>query len=95
MSYKVKKRNGDYVNYNPEKILKAIRGANNSLGEFGKAVPERKVQDIYEDAQKEVLKLFAEDSESVTVEKINDIVEVAIMKNDCYLLAKVFIEYRY
>lgn len=87
---KIKKRKGQYVAYDPEKIKWAIVQANNDLNS---KISEAEVNVIYETARKEVEKLL--NTKDVSVDEINDIVEKTMMKYDCYDIAKQFIEYRY
>ena len=86
----IKKRKGNFVAYDPEKIRIAIISANHDIKKKA-SVAELEV--IYEASKNEVESLLKE--RNVSVEEINDIVERAMMKYDCYELAKQFIEYRY
>ncbi len=87
---KIRKRKGNYVAYNPEKIKVAITSANNDIKE---KASDAEIAVIYEAAKTKVEKILEE--KNISVEEINDIVEKAMMKYDCYELAKQFIEYRY
>ncbi|MGB4985390.1 MAG: anaerobic ribonucleoside-triphosphate reductase [Erysipelotrichaceae bacterium] len=89
---KVKKRDNSLVLFNSEKILKAINSANETLVE--KATKEE-VDVIFSDVLKKINRHYANSNEPLSVEDINDYVEESMMKYDCYMLAKVFIEYRY
>ena len=87
---KIIKRNGEIVEYNADKIKTAIKLANHDLdNKFSDA----EIEVIYETSIKTVEELL--NKQNVSVEEINDIVERAMMKYDCYELAKQFIEYRY
>ena len=86
----IKKRKGGVVAYNPEKIRVAITSANHDIK---KKASDAEIEVIFEAAKNEVEELLC--SRNVSVEEINDIVERAMMKYDCYELAKQFIEYRY
>lgn len=87
---KIIKRNSEIVEYNSNKIKSAIKSANHDLdNKFSDA----EIEVIYEASKNEVEELLK--THNVSVEEINDIVEKAMMKYDCYELAKQFIEYRY
>ena len=86
----IKKRKGNFVAYDPEKIRVAITSANHDIK---KKASDAEIAVIYEASRKEVEELL--NDHNVSVEEINDIVERAMMKYDCYELAKQFIEYRY
>ncbi len=86
----IKKRKGNYVAYDPEKIKVAINSANHDIK---KKASDAEIAVIYEASRNEVESLL--ENRNVSVEEINDIVERAMMKYDCYELAKQFIEYRY
>lgn len=86
----IKKRKGNFVAYDPEKIRVAIISANHDIKKKASAA---ELEVIYEASKNEVEKLLRE--HNVSVEEINDIVERSMMKYDCYELAKQFIEYRY
>ncbi len=86
----IKKRKGNFVTYDPEKIKVAIKSANHDIK---KKASDAEIEVIYEASKNEVEELLK--SHNVSVEEINDIVERAMMKYDCYELAKQFIEYRY
>lgn len=86
----IKKRKGNFVAYDPEKIRVAIISANHDIKKKASAA---ELEVIYEASKNEVENLLKE--QNVSVEEINDIVERAMMKYDCYELAKQFIEYRY
>lgn len=86
----IKKRNGNLVAYDPEKIRVAITSANHDIK---KKASDAEIEVIFEAAKNEVEELLT--NHNVSVDEINDIVERAMMKYDCYELAKQFIEYRY
>lgn len=86
----IKKRKGNLVAYDPEKIRVAITSANHDIK---KKASDAEIEVIFEAAKNEVEKLLT--NHNVSVDEINDIVERAMMKYDCYELAKQFIEYRY
>lgn len=86
----IKKRKGNLVAYDPEKIRVAITSANHDIK---KKASDAEIEVIFEAAKNEVEELLT--NHNVSVEEINDIVERAMMKYDCYELAKQFIEYRY
>lgn len=86
----IKKRKGNLVAYDPEKIRVAITSANHDIK---KKASDAEIEVIFEAAKNEVEELLT--NHNVSVEEINDIVERSMMKYDCYELAKQFIEYRY
>lgn len=86
----IKKRKGNLVAYDPEKIKVAITSANHDIK---KKASDAEIEVIFEAAKNEVEELLT--NHNVSVDEINDIVERAMMKYDCYELAKQFIEYRY
>lgn len=86
----IKKRKGNLVAYDPEKIRVAITSANHDIK---KKASDAEIEVIFEVAKNEVEELLT--NHNVSVDEINDIVERAMMKYDCYELAKQFIEYRY
>ena len=86
----IKKRKGNLVAYDPEKIRVAITSANHDIK---KKASDAEIEVIFEAAKNEVEELLT--NHNVSVDEINDIVERAMMKYDCYELAKQFIEYRY
>ena len=89
----IKKRNGKLVPYNPERILRAIKGANDDLD--GKGASASEINVIYKRACDEVKKRWKKDEEVLSVEQINDIVESAMLSVGCTNLMKQFVEYRY
>lgn len=86
----IKKRKGNLVAYDPEKIRVAITSANHDIK---KKASDAEIEVIFEATKNEVEELLT--NHNVSVDEINDIVERAMMKYDCYELAKQFIEYRY
>ena len=86
----IKKRKGNLVAYDSEKIRVAITSANHDIK---KKASDAEIEVIFEAAKNEVEELLT--NHNVSVEEINDVVERAMMKYDCYELAKQFIEYRY
>ena len=77
------KRNGNKVEYNPEKIRIAISKANTDL-------PDEEIQRIYEETLKTV-----EQYNEISVEEISDIAENVMMRFGHYKMAKKFMLYRY
>ena len=86
----IKKRKGNFVAYDPEKIKVAITSANHDIK---KRASDAEIEVIYEASKNEVEELLKD--RNVSVDEINDVVEKSMMKYDCYELAKQFIEYRY
>lgn len=84
---KVIKRDGNIVEYNPEKIKIAIKKANEEVSRKDKAT-EKEIQEIIE---------YVEDLRKtrILVEDIQDIIEEKLMSFGKYELAKKYITYRY
>jgi ribonucleoside-triphosphate reductase len=81
------KRDGRTVEYDRSKILTAIRKANLEVNDWEKLSEER-IQNI-------VLGIEAMNRSTLQVEDIQDIIEVKIMAEGKYQLAKKYILYRY
>lgn len=97
-AYTVVKRNGTLVPFRRERILRAIEAAFRDT----KQVPppqtldtelEQKIQQITDLVVKQVLNLAAKGA-SLTVEGIQDVVEVTLMKNGHHDVARDYIIYR-
>ena len=84
---KIQKRDGRVVPYEEEKILAAIRKANNEVEEKDRA-EEALITKILEAVK-------AEDKELQTVEHVQDIIEQHLVECNKYVLAKKYIVYRY
>lgn len=84
---KIVKRDGSFVNYDPEKIRIAIKKANNEVSKKEKATDEQ-INEII---------AFIEDKNKsrILVEDIQDIIEQKLMEFGNYRLAKQYITYRY
>ena len=84
---KVIKRDGNIVEYNPEKIKIAIKKANEEVSRKDKAT-EKEIQEIID---------YVEDLRKtrILVEDIQDIIEEKLMSFGRYELAKKYITYRY
>ena len=85
---KVIKRDGQMVDYCPEKIEEAIMKANMEVAE-----EEEKASDIQ---IKNIIKYIESlKKKRILVEDIQDIIEMKLMKIGKYTLAKKYITYRY
>ena len=84
---KIIKRDGNVVDYDPEKIRVAIGKANNEVAKKERATKEQinEIIKYIEDLKKE----------RILVEDIQDIIEKKLMELDRYELAKKYITYRY
>lgn len=82
------KRNGKAVEFQSEKITSAIEKAGKQTGEFGTLEAEQ--------LTKKVLKLIKQQDnyENLTVEKIQDLVEMALLESKYKTTAKEYIIYR-
>lgn len=88
--YKVRKKKGSYVAYDPTKIVNTIKAANKDLNNIAS---ESEINLICEKVLQEVSNLL--ELKNVYVDEISDIVERTMMRYGCHELAKSFIEYRY
>lgn len=84
---KVIKRDGHIVDYCPEKIMIAINKANQDVSE------EERASDIV--INNIITYIESLNKETMSVEEIQDIVELKLMELGCHLLAKKYITYRY
>ena len=84
----ITKRNGLVVDFQPEKITKAIEKAGHQTGEFNGEEAVRLTE--------QVILLIEErnDYENLTVEKIQDLVEIALLESEHKATAKAYIIYR-
>ncbi len=84
---KIIKRDGTIVDYNAEKIRKAIQKANDEVSRKERASKEQ---------IEEIIKYIVElDKPRILVEDIQDIIEEKLMSLEKYKLAKKYITYRY
>lgn len=88
---KVIKRNGQEVVFNPEKIKIAVTKANNSVDELSKRLKDDQIENIVSSVTKECESM----GRAVGVEEIQDMVELSIMKEGAFQVAKNYITYRY
>lgn len=88
---KVIKRNGQEVIFNPEKIKIAVSKANNSVDELSKRLREDQIDKIVSNVTSECENM----GRAVGVEEIQDMVELSIMSEGAYQVAKNYITYRY
>ena len=84
---KIQKRDGRIVPYEADKIIMAIRKANNEVEERERAT-EDIIDEILEDVEKQ-------ENGRLTVERIQDMIEADLVKHNKYTLAKKYIVYRY
>ncbi|MBQ4226379.1 MAG: anaerobic ribonucleoside-triphosphate reductase [Oscillospiraceae bacterium] len=87
---KIIKRNGSEEVFNVEKIRNAVVKANNSVNET-----ERLSAEQIDDICVSVTEICESLGRAAGVEEIQDMVEMNIMKNDAYPVAKNYITYRY
>ncbi|MGG1652252.1 ribonucleotide-diphosphate reductase subunit beta [Paenibacillus sp. NRS-1775] len=83
----IAKRNGVKVNFDEEKIANAIGRAGIQTGEFDTSEARRLTRDVLE-----LIKLNVYDE--LTVEKVQDLVEMVLLKSEYKLTAKAYIIYR-
>ncbi|MGI6033379.1 MAG: anaerobic ribonucleoside-triphosphate reductase [Coriobacteriales bacterium] len=87
---KIIKRNGSEVPFDLEKIVNAIKAANEEVPE-SERLTERQVQYAALNVRDEC----AEAGHTVSVEEVQDMVEDQIMALDCFEVARKYIIYRY
>ncbi|MCI5752698.1 MAG: anaerobic ribonucleoside-triphosphate reductase [Oscillospiraceae bacterium] len=87
---KIIKRNGAEEEFDSLKIRNAVAKANNSVKES-----ERLTDDQIDSITENVTKICSDMSRAAGVEEIQDMVEMQIMSNDAYPVAKNYITYRY
>lgn len=87
---RVIKRNGEEVEFDPEKISNAIQKANNEVDEK-KKLTLLQVADI----TNRVTEQIVTSPHSVNVENIQDMVEIGIMQEGGYEIAQKYVRYRY
>jgi len=85
------KRNGTVVPFNVSKIERAIEKAMKATGNYVDTVPNKITADVLEKIEKayQVNSAF-----EVTVEHVQDFVELALMESDYHNVAKAYILYR-
>ncbi|MEG1436833.1 MAG: ribonucleoside triphosphate reductase, partial [Oscillospiraceae bacterium] len=88
MISKIKKRNGDIVDFKPEKITRAIFKAANAVGGNDWYRATKLTEQVYKMANEQVSGDIAE------VERLQDIVEKVLIENGHAKTAKAFILYR-
>lgn len=87
---RVIKRNGEEVEFNPEKISNAIQKANNEVDEQ-KRLTLLQIADV----TNRVVNRIENASHAVNVENIQDMVEIGIMQEGGYEIAQKYVRYRY
>jgi len=88
---KVIKRNGQEVTFDSDKIRVAVSKANVSVDEASKRLTDEQINKITKDVTNECESM----GRATGVEEIQDLVELSIMKQGAYLVAKNYITYRY
>ena len=84
------KRNGEEVEFDAEKISNAIQKANNEVTD-DKKLTLLQIADV----TRKVVERIEKASHAVTVERIQDLVEIAIMEEGGYEIAQKYVRYRY
>ena len=85
------KRNGQEVEFNNDKIRKAVTNANNNIDEMSKRLSTEQIEKITADVTEKCENM----GRAVGVEEIQDMVEFAIMSEGKFDVAKHYITYRY
>ena len=89
MITKIKKRNGQIVDFNRDKILNAVWKAFQASGENDKKTAEKITVQVVK-----ALESKTKDGEIPQVEQVQDIVEKTLVDNDLYKVAKSYMLYR-
>lgn len=89
LSRTIKKRDGSIVEFKLEKIVKAINRAGEETGEFGVNEAQSLAQDVLE-----LLNKDENNEKDLTVECIQDLVELALLNSEYKSTAKAYILYR-
>ncbi len=84
------KRSGAESNFDPEKIMAAIRKANNTVPE-SEQLSEKEIEAIEDKVERNLREM----SRAASVEEIQDMVENQLMKYQAYTIARNYITYRY
>lgn len=84
----ITKRNGAVVEFQTDKITRAIEKAGNHTGEFDYAEAERLMNEVLE------LIEHYDDYDNLTVERVQDLVEIALLGSKHKATAKAYILYR-
>ena len=84
----ITKRDGKVVEFQADKITAAIEKAGNQTGEFGVSEAERLTQEVLE------LIEHYDDYDNLTVERVQDLVEIALLGSKHKATAKAYIIYR-
>ena len=87
------KRSGEKVDFDKSKILNAIKAANNDVKRYNstKTMPYKEIMA----AATIVSHSIKNQNTDISVEKIQDLVEKALMESGHYEVAKAYIEYRH
>ena len=84
------KRNGEEVEFDAEKISNAIQKANNEVTD-DKKLTLLQIADV----TRKVVERIEKASHAINVERIQDLVEIAIMEEGGYEIAQKYVRYRY
>jgi len=92
VEYKIVKRDGTVVDYNPEKIMNAIM---NASSECETPIGGDVLKSIFDDVESKIESKIKGIINAISVEDIQDIVESAIMTYGSAEMAKLYITYRH
>lgn len=87
----VMKRSGERVPFNKDKIVQAIKGANNEVGIASERLSEEEINAIAYGIWKDAVNA----GRDLSVEEIQDKVEDALMASGKHVVARLYITYRY
>ena len=88
MYTKIRKRDGKLVDFDVEKIIKAITKAGSATDEFGEDVAKKLVNKVIETAEGKLRRKIP------TVEEVQDVVEEVLLGSKYRTTAKAYIIYR-
>ena len=88
---KVIKRNGQEVDFNPDKIERAIERANDSIEIKSKRIGKRLIHLI----TSEVTEIYENSKRTRNVEYIQDLIKNKLIEYNAYAVVQEYIEYRY
>ncbi|MFH8120304.1 MAG: ribonucleoside triphosphate reductase [Candidatus Aenigmatarchaeota archaeon] len=88
---KIEKRDGRIVKFEKEKIVAAISKAFEACKEKEDNIPKKIADEVVKELEK---KLKREKRKIPSVEEVQDLVEISLMKNGFYKVAKAYILYR-
>lgn len=98
LPFTIVKRNGHLVTFKPDRILRAIESAFRDTRELGESVPlssdiDSSIKEVYESVLEHIY-ASAKAKTIITVEAIQDLVEIKLMESEHHDVARNYIIYR-